>query len=321
MYSMRLNFRKEISIAIFIFIAASLTLFLSPTVYAHQSGCHRWHSCPSDSGSYSCGDTGYSNYCGSSITQKITPVITYKDEITYEDIPLEITKKDNLNEYVGYTKLITQGSNGKKKISANVTYTDGVETNRGDSIKTIESNKVNSVYSIGTRKKPSAYIDYIWDGDPQYFLGFKYKKYDVSAAAQPNENFALIKNGEVIKLDKSDASGSLIFDNIELKNGDKISIGTYSGSQILWFMPTANQISEISSVNIDKLDVISEYDKIHNKTSDRTNNSIKYTECPQDIKDKYLKSLKKWEKDHFETIKYDTVYYTEIPCTVKNEKK
>ena len=26
---------------------------------AHRSGCHRWHSCPSDSGSYTCGDAGY----------------------------------------------------------------------------------------------------------------------------------------------------------------------------------------------------------------------------------------------------------------------
>ncbi|MDQ4130039.1 MAG: hypothetical protein M3133_03465 [Actinomycetota bacterium] len=25
----------------------------------HQSGCHRWHSCPSDTGSYVCGDLGY----------------------------------------------------------------------------------------------------------------------------------------------------------------------------------------------------------------------------------------------------------------------
>ncbi len=30
---------------------------------AHQSGCHRWHSCPSDRGTYTCGDTGYCNYC------------------------------------------------------------------------------------------------------------------------------------------------------------------------------------------------------------------------------------------------------------------
>lgn len=35
-------------------------------VFAHQNGCHRWHSCPPDPGSkkpYICGDTGYCNYC------------------------------------------------------------------------------------------------------------------------------------------------------------------------------------------------------------------------------------------------------------------
>ena len=30
---------------------------------AHRSGCHRWHSCPSDTGSYTCGDTGYCSEC------------------------------------------------------------------------------------------------------------------------------------------------------------------------------------------------------------------------------------------------------------------
>ena len=30
---------------------------------AHRSGCHRWHSCPSDSGSYIYGDIGYCSYC------------------------------------------------------------------------------------------------------------------------------------------------------------------------------------------------------------------------------------------------------------------
>ena len=30
---------------------------------AHRSGCHRWHSCPSDRGTYTCGDTGHCNYC------------------------------------------------------------------------------------------------------------------------------------------------------------------------------------------------------------------------------------------------------------------
>src|SRR5215217_2544675 len=32
---------------------------------AHQDGCHRWHSCPSDTGSYVCGDLGYRDQCPS----------------------------------------------------------------------------------------------------------------------------------------------------------------------------------------------------------------------------------------------------------------
>ncbi len=30
---------------------------------AHRSGCHRWHSCPSDRGTYICGDLGYCSGC------------------------------------------------------------------------------------------------------------------------------------------------------------------------------------------------------------------------------------------------------------------
>ena len=42
-----------------------LTLFFfAPQIsYEHQDGCHRWHSCPSDSGSYVCGDLGNNDEC------------------------------------------------------------------------------------------------------------------------------------------------------------------------------------------------------------------------------------------------------------------
>ena len=39
-------------------ILGTLFLVASPA-FAHRSGCHRWHSCPSDSGSYTCGDAGH----------------------------------------------------------------------------------------------------------------------------------------------------------------------------------------------------------------------------------------------------------------------
>ncbi|MEB3966518.1 hypothetical protein OKJ48_40765 [Streptomyces kunmingensis] len=44
---------------------AAAGLFVSaPSATAHRDGCHRWHSCPSDTGSYVCGDLGYFSECG-----------------------------------------------------------------------------------------------------------------------------------------------------------------------------------------------------------------------------------------------------------------
>src|SRR5947207_10273661 len=44
-------------------VALTLLAASSPYGHAHRSGCHRWHSCPSDTGSYVCGDTGHCSAC------------------------------------------------------------------------------------------------------------------------------------------------------------------------------------------------------------------------------------------------------------------
>ena len=44
-------------------MAALLACVLSTPASAHRDGCHRWHSCPSDHGTYTCGDLGYTTYC------------------------------------------------------------------------------------------------------------------------------------------------------------------------------------------------------------------------------------------------------------------
>ncbi len=54
--------RKIIVLPLILFVLAG-TFFFASNVSAHRSGCHRWHSCPSDSGSYICGDTGYCSGC------------------------------------------------------------------------------------------------------------------------------------------------------------------------------------------------------------------------------------------------------------------
>ena len=48
---------KLITVLCFVFIHFPLTS------NAHRSGCHRWHSCVSDSGSYTCGDLGKCSQC------------------------------------------------------------------------------------------------------------------------------------------------------------------------------------------------------------------------------------------------------------------
>jgi hypothetical protein len=47
---------------LFLVISLPLLLYFS-LAHAHRSGCHRWHSCPSDRGTYECGDLGYCSYC------------------------------------------------------------------------------------------------------------------------------------------------------------------------------------------------------------------------------------------------------------------
>ncbi len=52
----------------FVFVACMALSFsavnVPSQVDAHRSGCHAAHSCPSDHGTYVCGDTGHFNFCG-----------------------------------------------------------------------------------------------------------------------------------------------------------------------------------------------------------------------------------------------------------------
>lgn len=43
-------------------LASALALWCL-SAHAHRSGCHRWHSCESDHGTYVCGDTGHCSGC------------------------------------------------------------------------------------------------------------------------------------------------------------------------------------------------------------------------------------------------------------------
>jgi hypothetical protein len=72
-----LNQVKLMIRALIVTFGILVALIVTPSIAsAHQSGCHRWHSCPSDSGSYVCGDLGYYSGCGGTTTTYTEPDYT-----------------------------------------------------------------------------------------------------------------------------------------------------------------------------------------------------------------------------------------------------
>lgn len=67
--------KKLLLILLVVSVGSFVTLDVAE---AHRSGCHRWHSCPSDTGSYVCGDLGYR--CKYPTFPKSGGVITPNDE-------------------------------------------------------------------------------------------------------------------------------------------------------------------------------------------------------------------------------------------------
>jgi endonuclease YncB( thermonuclease family) len=69
-------------LAILLILTLSIGVIPLTPSYAHSSGCHRWHSCPSDSGSYTCGDLGYDTYCLKNTVAKSKPKVQTKTQST-----------------------------------------------------------------------------------------------------------------------------------------------------------------------------------------------------------------------------------------------
>ncbi|MEB8339438.1 hypothetical protein [Streptomyces endophyticus] len=62
--NVRATMRRCVTGSAALVFAAAALFAGAPTASAHRDGCHRWHSCPSDTGSYVCGDLGYFSECG-----------------------------------------------------------------------------------------------------------------------------------------------------------------------------------------------------------------------------------------------------------------
>ena len=51
---------RTATVAVVVAVAIAMS---GGVAFGHRSGCHRWHSCPSDTGSYACGDLGHCSAC------------------------------------------------------------------------------------------------------------------------------------------------------------------------------------------------------------------------------------------------------------------
>ena len=72
---------KNKFIVLFLVAIVLVSTYQAPA-FAHRSGCHRWHSCPSDTGSYTCGDTGQCSQCPDNQYCKASSPIT-SSTVTY----------------------------------------------------------------------------------------------------------------------------------------------------------------------------------------------------------------------------------------------
>ena len=83
-------------------------IFVLPlNLYSHRSGCHRWHSCPSDSGSYTCGDTGYCSACpDNKFCKNRSPRASKSEEVVKESKNKDNQKCDMQKDIQNYYNVI-----------------------------------------------------------------------------------------------------------------------------------------------------------------------------------------------------------------------
>ena len=81
-------------------IIFALTLLVISLAEAHRSGCHRWHSCPSDSGSYICGDTGRCSACpNNQFCENGKPIVRSSEPNNNNESYEPHIKGDSLNNF------------------------------------------------------------------------------------------------------------------------------------------------------------------------------------------------------------------------------
>ena len=250
---------KRTLIYILLIVTLCTVAILAPVnnASAHRDGCHRWHSCPSDSGSYVCGDLGYTSGCGTSSAPKVRiPVKTTKVDTKEVTIQYKTVTKYNPNEYASYKKVITPGATGVSVSKSIIQLTDGVEISRSQPTSTVSVKAVDEVVEVGNRTKPICKFTKITEMKGGIFNSNK-GKYIAEGFCTADTKIVLYQNDKKVSTTKTNKDG--YFEFKKLKRADKPSwlvIYDKKGNK-------GTQLSEKTSVTFTQSKYTTEYDILH----------------------------------------------------------
>lgn len=150
------NFIKIWPITCVTFVA--IFFLWTNSVYAHRSGCHRWHSCPSDSGSYSCGDAGYPCQYP---TYPASGGVVYPSSGYYKDCYNCQLKKVPTNDTRVFKRTLNKGARGadvvllQKKLNEEGLYTQAIYSGYYGSLTEEAVKRFQKKHSIVNYGNPS----------------------------------------------------------------------------------------------------------------------------------------------------------------------
>jgi len=150
----------------FLFALLLVGLGAPPSLWAHRSGCHRWHSCPSDTGSYVCGGLGYCSQCpDNQHCQGGQPRLTGQQTLPSSE--LSGTQAESLPvKLVSLTSPVRPGGDAALTIQTvpnatctiTVRYKSGPSTAKGLVPKTSDSQgRASWTWVIGSRTTPGTW--------------------------------------------------------------------------------------------------------------------------------------------------------------------
>lgn len=124
---MDLRLRRLATVFVLSFIGLAT---VSMPAEAHRSGCHAAHSCPSDSGSYVCGDKGIATYCGGSV--KPAPFVAPPD-YDAPDLP-RVSESASAKGGKASVKVAAESGSTIKIMSGGETVYSGVSRGAGQTV-------------------------------------------------------------------------------------------------------------------------------------------------------------------------------------------